>query len=113
MTDPNKFQEQLAYLGSELQKLEDKTLSAAAISDAVASGMKQAVSSPDFWDAGFAAMSQRTKSAAGGFLIDGMWGAVRRVSWFVMAGFAVYLAGGWSALVSLFKVFFGDLGGKP
>jgi predicted acyl esterase len=113
MTDPNNLQGQLEYLGAELQKLEDKTLSRQAVSDAVASGMKQAVSSPDFWDACFEAMSKRTKSAAGGFLLDGVWGVARRALWFMTAGVAVYWLGGWTALVSLFKLFFGDVPGKP
>lgn len=109
MPDENDQQSQIEYIGLELEKLEKKTLSAEAISAAVASGMTQAVSSPEFWDAGYNAMRQRTKSAAGGFLLDGIWSAVRRVMWFVLAGFIVYLAGGWSALVQVFSALFGDL----
>lgn len=107
--DPSDLQSQIEFIGLEMEKLEKKTLSAEAISAAVASGMTQAVSSPLFWDAGFQAMRQRTKSAAGGFLLDGIWSALRRILWFVLAGFVVYLAGGWTALVQLFDVLFGDL----
>lgn len=107
--DPHNLQGQIEFIGLEMEKLEKKTLSAEAISAAVASGMTQAVSSPLFWDAGFQAMRQRTKSAAGGFLLDGIGSALRRVMWFVLAGFVVYLAGGWTALVQMFNVLFGDL----
>lgn len=111
--DNSTVQAQLEYLGEELDRLDQKILSADAIKDAVAAGMQQAVGSPDFWDAGFKAMGERTASAAGGLLLDGVWGTLRRVAWFVLAGFAVYIAGGWSALVSMFKLLFGIEGMKP
>ena len=82
-------------------------MSASAISAAVAAGMQQAVSSPEFWNAAIAAMGTRTKSVAGGFLLDGMWGTVRKLAWFILAGWIVYMAGGWTALMALFKVVFG------
>jgi len=100
-------QDQLEYLGDELGRLEQKMLSAETIKDAVAAGVHQAVSSPEFWTAGLNAKGARTKSAAGGFLLEGVWGTVRRMAWFIVAGFAVYLIGGWSGLVTLFKTVFG------
>lgn len=103
----DRVQEQLDYLGEALGRLESQALHPSAISDAVANGMKQAVSSPEFWSAAIGAMGARTRSAAGGFLIEGVWGTLRKLGWFFLAGLAVYFVGGWTALVSLFKVIFG------
>lgn len=112
---PNRstVQDQIEYLGDELTRLEGKTLSADATKNAVAAGMTQAVGSPEFWDAAFKAMGQRTTAAAGGFVLGGVRGIFGKVFWLAMAGLAVYIAGGWGALVSLFKLVFGVEAMKP
>jgi hypothetical protein len=100
-------QEQLQYVGEELARLEGKMLSSVAVKDAVANGMTQAVGDPKFWDEAFKAMGERTTTAAGGFILGGVRGLLSKVFWFGLAGIAVYIAGGWGALVSMFKLIFG------
>jgi hypothetical protein len=100
-------QDQLQYIGDELGRLEGKTLTTEQIAAAVAVGLERAVSSPTFWTAAIEAMGSRTKTAAGGFLLDGMRSTLKRVMWLLLAGWVVYMAGGWSALAGLFKSVFG------
>lgn len=107
------MQEQLEYLAEVVSRLEEKTLNPQALSDAVAAGMRQAVSSPEFWDDGLAAMGKHTKEAAGGFLLQGVGGAFKKSLLFIGAGLLVYSVGGWSGLASLFKTVFGFEGLKP
>lgn len=111
--DRDPVQEQLQYVGEELARLEGRMLSSNAIKDAVANGMMQAVGDPAFFDAAFRAMGERTTTAAGGFILGGVRGLFSKVFWFGLAGVAVYIAGGWGALVSMFKLLFGIAGVKP
>ena len=107
MTDRRALEEQLEYIGAELGRLEEKTLTTDQIAAAVAVGLERAVGSPTFWTAAIEAMGSRTKTAAGGFLLSGISSTMRRLAWLVLAGWVVYMAGGWSALAALFKSVFG------
>lgn len=74
-----------------------------AIQQAVAEGIRQAVSDPAVWEAAGIAMHQQAKAAAGGWLLGGMGAVARRVGWVLLVAWGVYSLGGWQALVALIK----------
>lgn len=55
----------------------------------------------------FAVLKKNAATASGEFLIDSAWAVAKKVFWFTVAGIIVYMAGGWGAVVGLFK--FGSL----
>ena len=73
------------------------------VADATADGIKRAVSDPAMWAAASEGMRQHAASEAGGWLLSGMKAAASRLAWIAIIGLAVYMVGGWSALVALFK----------
>jgi hypothetical protein len=73
------------------------------IGQAVQEANMRTVSDPAFWAAAVAALRREARDQAGGFLWDGIRNALRWFTWFVLVGVGVYLIGGWSALVALFK----------
>ena len=74
-----------------------------AITEAVAAGIRQAVSDPAMWDAAGKAMREQAQSAAGGWLIGGVRALITRLAWVVAILVGVYLLGGWGAVVALVK----------
>lgn len=71
--------------------------------DGVASGIRAAVSDPELWKAVIAAVQAHAKAEAGGWLFGGVAAAMSKLAWVLVIGLAVYLLGGWSALVTLIK----------
>lgn len=74
-----------------------------AITEAVAAGIRQAVSDPGMWDAAGKAMREQAQSAAGGWLIGGLRALATRAAWIVVIFAGVYALGGWGAVVALVK----------
>ena len=71
--------------------------------DAVSEGIRDAVSDPELWAAAIVAIQKHAKAEAGGWLFGGVRMALSKLAWFAVIGLAVYLLGGWSALVAFFK----------
>lgn len=74
-----------------------------AIKEAVASGLAAALERPETWQAAMRGMRASTEKEAGRAALGLLTSAFRKILLFVLAGVAVYLAGGWSAVVALFK----------
>lgn len=74
-----------------------------AITEAVAAGIRQAVSDPAMWESAGKAMREQAQSAAGGWLIGGLRALATRAAWAVVIVAAVYALGGWGAVATLFK----------
>lgn len=81
----------------------DSELMRELVADATADGIKRAVSDPAMWAAASEGMRMHAANEAGGWLLSGMKAALSRVAWIAVIGLAVYMVGGWSALVALFK----------
>lgn len=79
--------------------------------DAVADGIRAAVSDPKLWTAAGEAMQQRAASATGGWLIGGARAAISRLGWLVFIGLGIYMVGGWGALAAAWKAL--TAGGAP
>jgi hypothetical protein len=80
-----------------------EALTADDVSDAVARGIRTAVSDPSVWSAALLAMQSHAKTEAGGWLLGGIKAALSRMAWVVIIGLSVYMVGGWAALAALFK----------
>lgn len=80
-----------------------RLLSSAEIEDAVAAGIRRAVSDPELWDAAGAAMRMHAQSAAGGWFLGGMIAVLRKAAWVVVVVMGIYLIGGWGAVVAFLK----------
>lgn len=74
-----------------------------ALRQAVAEGIKHAVSDPEVWAAAIAAIQARAKTEAGGWLLGGVKSGITKLLWLLVIGTGVYLVGGWTALVSFLK----------
>lgn len=81
----------------------------AAIEQAVAAGIRRAVTDPSIWAEAGEAMRTQAQSAAGGWLIGGVRSLVTRAAWVIAAIAAVYALGGWGAVVAFLKA--GSAGG--
>lgn len=73
------------------------------VRDAMAEGLMAAISREDFWPTLGAGMQKHAAAQAGGWLLGGIKAALRRLFLFLVLGLLLYLVGGWSALVALFK----------
>lgn len=78
-----------------------------AMQKAVADGIRAAVSDPALWSAAGAAMQQRAASTAGGWLFGGIGVALSKIGWALLFLIAIYLVGGWGALVAGLKALVG------
>lgn len=90
------------YQGPERRKSHSDHLEQ-AITEAVAAGIRQAVSDPAMWDAAGKAMREQAQTAAGGWLIGGLRAVLTRAAWVVVIVAGVYALGGWGAVVALIK----------
>lgn len=73
------------------------------IEEAVAEGIRRAVSDPRTWEAAGNAMREQAHSAAGGWILGGVMTLLKRIAWVVIIVSGVYALGGWTAVVTLFK----------
>ena len=79
-----------------------------AIRDAVAEGIRDAVSDPALWEAAGKAMRNQAQNAAGGWLLGGVHALFTRAAWALAIVAGIYALGGWTAVGAFFKS-----GGKP
>lgn len=73
------------------------------IRQAVADGIREAVSDPTLWEAAGDAMRRQAQSAAGGWLLGGVRAMVTRAAWVIAALAAIYALGGWGAVAAFLK----------
>lgn len=73
------------------------------IEEAVAEGIRRAVSDPRTWEAAGMAMREQAQSAAGGWVLGGVVKLMKRTAWVVIIVSGVYALGGWAAVAALFK----------
>ena len=79
------------------------------IANGVRDGFRAAVSDPEIWSAAREAALMQTKQAAGGWLLGGLHAIGSKLLLVLVLAGALYLLGGWQALVAAFKA----LGGNP
>ncbi len=87
----------------QIANMHGQMLTGPDIAKAVAEGLTQAVSSPEFWTAAIAAASSRAKNEAGSWLFGGIGAVLSKLGWLLVIGLGIYLIGGWSALVAFMK----------
>lgn len=98
-----QIMEEIQAISDNVTALHADKLTAEDLSQAIAAGLKQAISDPQFWDAAVYAMQGRAKEQAGGWLLGGIRAALSKLGWLMVIGLSVYLLGGWQAVVAVFK----------
>ena len=78
-------------------------LTEAKLREAVAAGIREAVSDPELWTQMLRAVQQHAQQEAGGWLFGGLRAALGKLAWIVVIGLGVYLLGGWAGLVAFLK----------
>ena len=71
--------------------------------EAVAQGIREAVSDPELWSQMLKAVRAHAEQEAGGWLFGGLKVALSKLAWIAVLGTGIYLLGGWTALVAFFK----------
>lgn len=82
---------------------EDRAKLEQAITEAVAAGIRQAVSDPAMWESAGKAMREQAQSAAGGWLLGGIRALLNRAGWIALIVAGIYTIGGWSSVVAFIK----------
>lgn len=115
MTGPAAQEARDDYLAAQIARLDaagdrrDAELVAmreamrAHVAEAVAEGIRAAVSDPALWESAGKAMRAQAQSAAGGWLLGGIGAVGRRLGWVLVIGGGIYLLGGWGALIAFVK----------
>lgn len=85
------------------QELPPRHIVISEIRQAVAAGIREAASDPKLWSDISRAIRVQAQQEAGGWLFGGVRAAFSKVFWITFVGIGVYLLGGWSAVVALFK----------
>jgi hypothetical protein len=78
---------------------------------AVAEGIRAAMTpqaAREFWSVGLDVLQEQAKNAAGGWVLSGVSGLLKKAGLFMLLGGLVYWIGGWSALAKLGAVLFGE-----
>lgn len=71
--------------------------------EAVAQGIREAVSDPELWAQMLKAVQAHAQQEAGGWLFGGIKAALSKIAWVVVLGTGIYLLGGWTGLVAFLK----------
>lgn len=102
--DPDRRRSHDRITDARLRQLEDQMADiAVTMREAVHTGLRDAVSDPQLWEAAGAAMREQAQSAAGGWLLGGLGAVGKRIGWVLVIAGGVYLLGGWGALVAFVK----------
>lgn len=86
---------------------EDETELHRIVSEAVADGIKQALSDPALWSDALNAMRKRAATGTGNLILDVLWGVTKRVALFIALALGLYWFGGIPALVAVGKSILG------
>lgn len=91
----------------KLQHIADQVLDREAMrrvmQEAVAEGIKAAVSDPALWAAAGAAMQTRAQNTAGGWLFSGLRAVFSRVGFIVMLLVGMGMVGGWQGFLAALR----------
>lgn len=79
------------------------------IGRAVQEAHMRTVSDAAFWAAIMEALGRQARDHAGGFVLDGLRGAARKLGWLLLIVGGVYLVGGWAALGTFWKSITGSV----
>ena len=71
--------------------------------EAVAQGIREAVSDPELWTQMLKAVQAHAQQEAGGWLFGGIKAALSKIAWVVVLGTGIYLLGGWTGLAAFLK----------
>lgn len=71
--------------------------------DAVAQGIREAVSDPELWTQMLKAVQAHAQQEAGGWLFGGIKAAISKLTWLMVIGTGIYMLGGWTGLVAFLK----------
>lgn len=71
--------------------------------EAVAQGIREAVSDPELWTQMLKAVQAHAQQEAGGWLFGGIKAALSKIAWVVVLGTGIYLLGGWTGLGAFLK----------
>ena len=74
-----------------------------ATKEGLKEGLREVLADPATWEAGSDGLRAHAKNKAGGFVLGGIASVFTRLAWIVIAGLAIYMVGGRSALVAFFK----------
>lgn len=83
--------------------VERRTPSEEALRTAVRDGIVAAASDPDVWSVAIGTLRQQAQAEAGGWLFGGLKAFLSKLAWIVVIVVAIYLVGGWSAVVAFLK----------
>lgn len=83
---------------------EQRLLTADEVRSAVRDGFSDVVADPKTWALAFEAIQKQAQSEAGGWVFGGVKVLFSRLMWVLLIGLAIYMVGGWSALVAFFKL---------
>lgn len=73
------------------------------VAKATAEGIQTAARDPLTWAAASEGLKLHATAEAGGWLLGGVRLMFSRLMWILVLGLAIYLVGGWSALVAFVK----------
>lgn len=101
-TDPHVI-DQLGDIKEMVEDVRASALTKDEVRDAVAAGFISAIGSDQFWSTLSDGMQRHATTQAGGWLLGSLKAALSRLFLFLVLGLLVYMVGGWSGLVALFK----------
>ena len=90
-------------LQDEVTHVRGEALTEDHVRRAIRDGIAEAVADPRVWSAAVEAMKTHAQQEAGGWLLGNLRTFFGKLLLFVVLGMAVYMTGGWSALVAYFK----------
>lgn len=105
MTDTTAKQvlEAVLRVQDQVVDVRGEALQAETVRDAVAQGIKLAVSDPKLWASALKAMQTHAQTEAGGWMFGWIKALASKALLFLVIGLGVYAVGGWTALAALFK----------
>jgi hypothetical protein len=94
-------------IGATHEAVESRQIDVDAIRIAVRDGIVSAASDREVWRVALETLvpiaREQAQAEAGGWLLGGIKTLASRIAWVMLIGVAIYLVGGWSALVAFFK----------
>jgi hypothetical protein len=94
-------------IGAAHEAVESRKIDVDAIRIAVRDGIVSAASDREVWRVALETLvpiaREHAQAEAGGWLLGGIKTLASRLAWVALIGMAIYLVGGWSALVAFFK----------
>lgn len=90
-------------VGDLQQSVEERSPTNEALRVAVRDGIVAAASDPEVWSVAIGTLRQQAQAEAGGWLFGGLKAFLSKLAWIAVVVVAIYLVGGWSAVVAFLK----------